>query len=55
VKQRIDVSKNITVPGKRAIYAILLRQVLFQGQLKYSLRVDDAGKPLIWITTVKSQ
>lgn len=53
-KQRIDLSKNVTVPGKRAIYAVLLRQVLYQGQLKYSLRVDDSGKPLIWITTVKS-
>jgi hypothetical protein len=27
--------------------------VLFQAGLKYSLRVDEGGKPLIWITTLK--
>jgi hypothetical protein len=53
-KQRIDMSKAVTIPpAKKAFYATILRQVLFQAGLKYSLRVDEAGKPLIWITTLK--
>ena len=40
-------------PAKKAYYATVLGQVLFQVRLKYSLRVDEAGKPLMWITTLK--
>lgn len=53
VKNRIDLSKNITLPPKKMLYATALNQVLFQGGLKYSVRVDDAGSPLIWITSQK--
>lgn len=54
VKHRVDVKKPITIPpAKKALYASVLRQVLFQAGLKYSLRVDEAGKPLMWITSLK--
>jgi hypothetical protein len=54
VKQRIDLAKKVTVPpAKKAYYAVVLRQILFQAGLKYDLRVDEAGKPLMWITTLK--
>ncbi len=52
-KQRIDLSKNVALPPKKMLYASALRQVLFQTGLKYSVRVDDAGAPLVWITTLK--
>jgi hypothetical protein len=54
VKQRIDVAKKVTIPpAKKSFYAVVLRQILFQAGLKYDLRVDEAGKPLMWITTLK--
>ena len=53
-KQRIDLAKkNVTLPPKKMLYASVLRQVLFQAGLKYSVRVDEANSPLIWITTLK--
>lgn len=41
------------VPEKRMSYSQVLRRVLSQGKLKYELRVDEADKPFLWITTVK--
>ena len=53
-KQRIDpAKKNVTLPPKKMLYASALRQVLFQAGLKYSVRVDEANSPLVWITTLK--
>ena len=54
VKDRIDLKKGVTIPNRKAYYVTVLRQVLGQGGLKSSLRVDDAGKPLLWITSQKS-
>jgi hypothetical protein len=41
------------VPEKRMSYSQVLRKVLSQAKLSYELRVDDAEKPFLWITTVK--
>ncbi|MGD9720605.1 MAG: hypothetical protein AB7O59_16620 [Pirellulales bacterium] len=41
------------VPTKRISYSQTLRRVLAQAKLKYELRVDEAEKPFLWITTVK--
>ena len=54
LKQRIDVGKKVSFPNKRAYYVTVLRQLLSQDELKYSVRVDEAGKPLVWITTFKT-
>ena len=41
VKRRIDMKKTVTIPkAKKAYYATVLREVLFQAGLKYSLRVE---------------
>ncbi len=50
---RIDLSKNISIPTAKSVYGIVLRQVLGKAGLRYSVRVDEAGKPLIWITTIR--
>ena len=34
-------------------YSQVLRKILSQAKLRYELRVDDADKPFLWITTVK--
>ncbi len=41
------------VPAKRMSYSQVLSKVLFQAGLRYELRVDEADKPFLWITTVK--
>lgn len=38
-------------PQSRTTYNNLLRKVLSQSKLKYELRVDEAGTPLLWVTT----
>lgn len=42
-----------SMPARRTSYSLLLQKALFQARLKYELRVDDAGKPFLWITTIK--
>jgi hypothetical protein len=41
------------VPGTRMSYSQVLRKLLGQAKLKYELRVDEANKPILWITTFK--
>lgn len=44
---------TVDFPQGRTTYSLLLRRVLFQARLKSELRVDEADKPLLWITTLK--
>ncbi len=55
LKARIDIQKKVSFPSHKAYYVTVVRQLLAQGNLRYSVRVDEAGKPLIWITTFKTQ
>jgi hypothetical protein len=53
-RQGIDVTKvKVSLPAKQTMYAIALRSSLFKAGLKYELRVDEADKPFLWITTDK--
>ncbi len=45
--------KMVSLPHSRTTYSLALRRILFQAGLKFEVRVDDAGAPLIWITTIK--
>lgn len=50
----IDPAKKmVSFPRSRTTYSLALRRVLFQAGMKFEVRVDDGGKPLIWITTIK--
>ena len=50
----IDLTKvDATVPGKRSTYSLILQKVLRQAMMKPELRLDEAGKPFYWITTIK--
>ena len=42
-----------SVPEKRMSYSLVLRRVLSQAKLEYELRVDEADKPFVWITSIK--
>ncbi|MDZ4821319.1 MAG: hypothetical protein SGJ20_20345 [Planctomycetota bacterium] len=52
-KHKIDLKKTISIPAKKTYYSKVLQQVLFQVDLKNDVRVDENGKPLFWITTIK--
>jgi hypothetical protein len=43
----------VSYPEGRTTYSLLLRKALFQARLKSEVRVDESGKPLLWITTLK--
>ncbi len=50
----IDPAKvTVKLPSGRSTYSLILQKVLFQARLKYEVRVDDASKPFVWITTIK--
>jgi hypothetical protein len=50
VRQKIDLTKTVKIPATKTFYRKILDRVLSQAGLKCELRVDDAGKPLIWIS-----
>jgi hypothetical protein len=50
----IDPTKKlVSHPQQRTNYSIALRKMLFQAGLKFEVRVDEANKAFLWITTVK--
>jgi hypothetical protein len=53
-RHHIDPAKvAVTLPGSRTTYSIALRKILFQARLKFEVRCDESGAPLLWITTLK--
>jgi hypothetical protein len=54
-QHRIDPTKVlVTLPSRQTTYSQVLQKAVFQAKLKSELRVDEAGKPLIWITSQKA-
>jgi hypothetical protein len=54
VLHRVDFKASKATLGKgRTYYGKILSRALGQSKLKYELRVDEAGTPLLWITTLK--
>lgn len=48
----IDLNETkVNLPEKRMTYSMVLKKVLQQAKLTYELRVDEADKPFLWITT----
>ena len=53
-RRGIDLEKiDVSLPQRRTTYGLVLNKVLSDAKLKYELRVDEAGRPFIWITTLK--
>lgn len=53
-RQGIDPTQvKARLPKSQSSYATILGRILFPAGLRWELRVDEAGKPLIWVTTVK--
>ncbi len=49
--KNIDPAKvSIKIPLAKIGYAAVLDRAMFQAGLKHEVRVDDAGKPFLWVT-----
>ena len=46
--------KQVNFPRKRTFYHKILANLLSQAGLKNELRMDEAGKPFLWISTVRN-
>jgi hypothetical protein len=54
-RQGIDVSKvTAKFPASKTWYAKIVDKLLHQAGLKGEWRLDDGGKPLLWVTTLKT-
>lgn len=50
----VDPTKtSVKHPSHKTNYSLALRKLLFQAGLKFEVRVDEAGTPFLWISTVK--
>ncbi len=43
----------VTLSDPRTTYSVALRKMLAQVGLKFEVRVDEAGKPFLWVSTMK--
>jgi len=44
---------KVSAPQSRVTYNQLLRKILSQSGLKSEVRIDESGRPFLWVTTVK--
>lgn len=53
-RQKIDpAAVKVSLPEAKTFYKKILDRVLGQAKLTMELRIDEAGKPFLWISTLK--
>lgn len=52
-RHEIDLQTKVDLPASNTYYDRILDRLLSQARLQYELRVDEAAKPFLWITTTK--
>jgi hypothetical protein len=52
-RQRVDLNMKVNLPKANLSYARILDKLLSQAKCKAEMRVDEANKPFLWITTLK--
>jgi hypothetical protein len=52
-RQRVDLKAKIGLPKANLSYARILDKLLTQVKCKAEMRLDEAEKPFLWITTLK--
>ncbi|MBN2217460.1 MAG: hypothetical protein JW719_08795 [Pirellulales bacterium] len=52
-RRGVALDKRVKIPQTRMSYADALDRALFQAMLKCELRTDEAGRPFLWVTTLK--
>jgi hypothetical protein len=52
--EKVDLAKiKMSLPAKRSMYDLVLRKVLVPNRLVHEVRVDEANRPFLWITTAR--
>jgi hypothetical protein len=52
-REGIEQSTKVDLPKTNTFYDRVLDRILFSAGLKYELRVDEADKPFLWVTTLR--
>jgi len=53
-RQGLDPGKiKVSLSGKQWWYGKIIDKIMFKAKLKREWRVDEAGKPLLWVTSLK--
>jgi hypothetical protein len=52
-RAEIELSTKVDLPQTNTYYDRILDRLLYQAKLQYELRIDEAGKPLMWVTTLR--
>ena len=52
-RQRVDLKKKVGLPKANLSYARILDKLLSQVKCKIEVRLDEADKPFVWVTTLK--
>jgi len=53
-RQRVDLQMKVSTKKKgKKSYAAVVDEILYQARLSGEMRIDEAEKPFLWITTVR--
>jgi hypothetical protein len=52
-RDNVDLKMKVSFPRTNTFYARAFDRLLFQARLKYDIRLDEADKPFLWITTLR--
>ena len=52
-RDNVDLNMKVSLPRANTFYGRAFDRLLFQARLKYDLRLDEADKPFLWVTTLK--
>lgn len=52
-RQRVDLKTKVSLPKANLSYARILDKLLSKVKCKTEVRLDEADKPFVWITTLK--
>ena len=52
-RARTDLSTKVSLAETNIFYSRALDRLLSQAKLKYEIRLDEADKPFLWVTTVQ--
>lgn len=53
-RQRVDLQMKVSTKKKgKKSYAAVVDEILYQARLSAEMRIDEAEKPFLWITTVR--
>jgi hypothetical protein len=55
-RQRIDLEQKVSTKKKgKKSYAAVVDEILYQAHLSAEMRIDEAEKPFLWITTIRQK